>query len=350
MINTGKIKKIIGFVFLVFFFIGFSHADEQPNLTSLLEASRKGDVEAMCDTGIAYFYGKETLKDPFKAKCWIYKAYSSGSLRAEKIWQDLELWKYSGKCEASFDDEPLPKYSRKDIFKEPVTGMEFVYIPKDCFKMGCNSLEEKCRKEEMPYHNVCLDGFWMGKYEVTQKQWRYLMGENPSRFNSDSSRPVENVSFDDIQEFIRILRTKGTGKFSLPTEAQWEYACRNGGKKVIFFWGNESYRPDANCGTCDSEKFYGETAPVGSFFPNELGLYDMAGNVKEWCQDIYYKKTYSKRVKENPVYEGKGSSRVVRGGSFADNTSILRCAGRDNSIPGMRTARIGFRLVMTRDN
>ena len=343
-------KNFQSFIFITLLFISISYAHGQPDLLSMLEDARKGDVEAMCDLGIAYFYGKETLKDPFKAKCWIKKAYDKGSGRAEKLWEELELWRYSGKCEASFDDEPLPKHSKGDIFKEPVTGMEFVFIPKDCFMMGCHEFAGKCDKDERPAHKVCVDGFWMGKYEVAQNLWHRVMGRNPSRFSRDLRHPVENVSFDEIQKFIHILNSKTRDKFSLPTEAQWEHASRNGGKKITFPWGNEFNRPDANCGTCNSGDFYGETAPAGSFPPNELGLHDMAGNVKEWCRDIYNKTSYARHAKRNPVYEGKGYSRVLRGGSFTDNTSKLRCANREKSLPGMRSDNIGFRLVLTKDD
>jgi formylglycine-generating enzyme required for sulfatase activity len=215
--------------------------------------------------------------------------------------------------------------------------------------MGCHPSAEKCEKDEKPSHTVCIDGFWMGQFEVTQKQWNQIMHSNPSRFSRDPGQPVENVSFDDIQKFIRILNTATFEKFSLPTEAQWEYACRNGGETVNFSWGNESFRPDENCGTCNSGDFHGETAPVGSFPPNDIGLYDMAGNVKEWCRDIYHKGAYSLHAKKNPLYKETGSSRVVRGGSFSDNTVKLRCTNRDKSIPAMRSDNVGFRLVLTRD-
>lgn len=317
-----------------------------PDLSLLLKEARRGDVEAMCDLGMAYFHGNGTLKDPFKAKCWIKKSYDNGSGRAEKIWNDLELWRYSGKCEMSFDDAQLPIYAKGDYYKDPVTGIAFVFIPGRCFMMGCHSLAGKCKKDEKPGHEVCVSGFWMGKFEVTQKQWHRVMGSNPSRFSGDLDRPVENVSFDDIKDFIKTLNAKTVEKVSLPTEAQWEYACRNGGRAVNFSWGNESYRPDENCGTCNSGDFHGETAPVGSFPPNDLGLYDMGGNVKEWCQDSYHKDAYSRHAKKNPRYEGKGQSRVIRGGSFADNTSRLRCTSRDESIAGMRIDHLGFRLVL----
>ncbi|NOX33562.1 MAG: SUMF1/EgtB/PvdO family nonheme iron enzyme [Deltaproteobacteria bacterium] len=341
--------KTIRFILIfTLIFISISHAKDMQKFPSMLANARKGDVEAMCDLGVAYFYGNNTLKDPFKAKCWIKKAYDKGSVRALKLWKDLELWRYSGKCDTSFDDEVLPKYAGGDIFKDPVTGMEFVFISGGCFKMGCDELKGKCDRDETPAHKVCVDGFWMGRYEVTQKSWYDIMGSNPSRFSSDLSRPVENISFDDIQKFIRRINLKTRNKFSLPSEAQWEYACRNGGQNIIFPWGNESYRPEENCGTCNSGSFHGETAPVGSFPPNELGIYDMGGNVKEWCRDVYHKNAYAQHNKNNPVYEGHGSLRVLRGGSFVDNTSKLGCTSRDKSIPGMRSDYIGFRLVLAR--
>jgi len=333
-----------------FFLLSNSYADDSFDLSTMLEQARQGDVEVMLDLGKAYYYGKGTLKDPFKAKCWIKKAYDSGSKKAQKLWEDLELWRYSGKCENSFDDEPVPRYRAGMIYQDPVLGMEFVFIPKSCFIMGCFKGAKKCNKNETPAHKVCLEGFWMGRYEVTQKQWKRIMKNNPSRFNRKGNHPVENVSFDDVQKFVQNLNFKTMDKFSLPTEAQWEYVCRNRGEKKDFPWDSDSRYPDANCGTCNSGDFHGETSPVGSFPPNDLGIYDMAGNVKEWCLDVYNKKAYKKVRKQNPVYDERGSSRVVRGGSFSDNASKLRCLARDKSIPGMRSDNMGFRLVLTRVN
>lgn len=343
-------KKMLSALFMALLIFCNSFAENLPDLPSMLKQARNGDVEAMCDLGTAYFHGKGTLKDPFKAKCWIKKAYDNGSGRAEKLWNDLALWQYSGKCEDSFDDEARPKYGKGDVYREPATGIKFVFIPKSCFVMGCHEAAEKCGKDEKPAHTVCIDGFWIGQFEVSQKQWKQVMGSNPSRFSGKPDHPVENVSFDDIQEFIRILNARAFETFSLPTEAQWECACRNGGETVNFSWGNESYRPDENCGTCNSGDFHGKTAPCGSFPPNDLRLYDMAGNVKEWCRDTYHKDAYSLHKKKNPLYEEKGPSRVVRGGSFSDNTSKLRCTNRDKSISGMRSDNLGFRLVLTRKN
>ena len=325
-------KTLYLLIIIILLTTSFVYADE--NLfDDLLKNARRGDIEAMCDLGVVYFNGEKTLKDPFKAKCWIKNAYDKGSTRAEKLWNDLELWRYSGKCEASFDDELSPKYNRGDIFNDPVTGTKFIFVPRGCFLMGCHKAATHCNKNETPLQKVCLTGFWIGQFEVTQDLWYRVMGYNPARFSNNLSRPVENVSFDDIQKFIILLKGQSKQKFSLPTEAQWEYACRNGGETINFPWGNESHRPRANCGTCDSEPFYEETALVGTFLPNDLGLYDMGGNVKEWCRDIY----------------GKGTSRVVRGGAFIDNTSNLRCSSRKGFIPGIKSDYIGFRLVLEPD-
>ena len=233
-------------------------------------------------------------------------------------------------------------------FTEPVTGMKFAFIPRGCFKMGCHGRAGKCKKDEQPAHTVCVDGFWMGIYEVSQQQWQNVMAQNPSRFSGRLNHPVENVSFEDVQRFIRSLNSRIRATVSLPTEAQWEYACRNGGKKMAFPWGNDGYRPEENCGTCNSGSFHGETAPVGSFFANELGLYDMAGNVKEWCRDVYDKKAYGRHTLNNPAHQAKGILRVVRGGAFTDQTANLRCTVRGKFLPGIRSDNLGFRLVLNR--
>ncbi len=343
-------KKLLFSFVILMMFMSVSHGKDFSDISSLLEAARNGDIEAMCDLGIVYYNGNGTLKDPFKAKCWIKKAYARGSDRAEKIWEDLELWQYSGRCEASFDDTDRPNYRKGVVYKEHVSGMAFVFVPRGCFIMGCYNEAKKCKKNEKPGHKVCLDGFWIGKYEVTVDQWQRIMGKDLSVYPSTLNHPVVNVSFDDIKKYLRALNSKTRDKFSLPTEAQWEYACRNGGKDMTFPWEDEVYRPQENCGTCDAGSYTGGTAPVGSFYPNDLGVYDMAGNVKEWCKDTYHKRAYADHVKDNPVYDKKASSYVVRGGSFTDNTTQLRCIARDKFIPSMGSSNIGFRLVLERVN
>lgn len=344
----GKMKKRLSvFVIAGLIFFNPAHADQK--FTSQLQAARQGDVQAMVDVGMAYYQGKGTLKDPFKAKCWIQKAYNHESEKARRVWEKFEMWQYSGKCDLSFDDQVLPGYTRGEVFVEPVTRMRFVRVPKACFKMGCHTAAEKCSKLEKPVHNACLDGFWVGVYEVDQGLYDMTMGFNPSRFSSSPDHPVENVSFHDAETFILKLNSMTRQTFSLPTEAEWEAACRSGGKPVNYPWDGDGWRPDANCGNCDTKGFSGQTAPVGSYYPNELGLYDMGGNVKEWCRDIYDKKAYQTHVKNNPEHKKRGAMRVVRGGSFTDNTSKLRCTARDKSIPTMKADNLGFRLVLRRN-
>lgn len=344
-------KSVSGTVILIFagmLWLNTGPVYGQPGFSDLLQAARGGDVEAMCDTALAYFYGKGILKDPFKAKCWAKKAYDEGSKRAEKIWNDLELWQYSGTCQGFFDDTPLPKYRTGAHYTEPYTGMQFRYIPKGCYIMGCHANGVKCKKDEKPAHRVCLDGFWMGRFEVTQAQWQQIMGSNPSWGAGSPDLPVENVTYKEVRAFVQKLNTKISGKASLPTEAQWEYACRNAGEPVNYPWEEDLPEHVANCGACGVGESAGKTVPVGSFPPNESGLYDMGGNVKEWCRDVYDKKAYANHKRHNPVYLEKGSSRVVRGGSFSDNLRHLRCTARGKSLAGIRSDGIGFRLVLER--
>ena len=136
--------------------------------------------------------------------------------------------------------------------------MEFVWVPGGCYRMGSNSGED----DEQPVHEVCVDGFWLGKYEVTQAEWQRVMGNNPSHFKGDRN-PVEIVSWDDAQEFIKRLNAKGNGTFRLPTEAEWEYAARSGGKDEKYAGGNDVDRVawyKSNSG--------GKTHPVGTKAPN----------------------------------------------------------------------------------
>lgn len=354
--NTqNRIKHYVLWMCLPIFFVcmvSVHPLSASQDFSLTLDSARQGDTDAMCETGMAYYHGKGTLKDPFKAKCWIQKAYHLGSGRAKEIWNTLELWEYSGKCDLIFDDAPRPEHGRGDIYTEPVTGMRFVWVPKTCFKMGCNSDTQKCKKNEKPVHKVCLDGFWMAAFETGQILWTTVMGSNPSRFSGQLNHPVENVSFQEVETFISKLNAgiyNPPGKrFSLPTEAQWESACRNGGRPVVYPWKGDGFRPDANCGNCDNKGFNARTAPVGSFSPNDLGLYDMGGNVKEWCKDVYNKNAYFEHKKNNPEFQKKGSLQVVRGGSYIDNTKKLRCTARDKSIPSMKSDNLGFRLVLIR--
>lgn len=217
-------------------------------------------------------------------------------------------------------------------------GMEMMFIPSGTFKMGSNESDD-----EKPIHEVTITRpFYLGKYEVTQKQWQGVMGTNPSNFKGDN-RPVENVSWNDVQEFIKKLNQKeGGNKYRLPTEAEWEYAAR-AGSTTKWSFGDSEIRLveyawyDTNSG--------GETHPVGQKKPNAWGLYDVHGNVWEWCNDWYNSSYYQNSPRNDPSGPGSGSNRVFRGGSWDYVAPNTRAADRYYADPSRRYGGVGFRLL-----
>ena len=232
-----------------------------------------------------------------------------------------------------------------DTWRDPSTGMEFVWVPGGCYQMGCGSWASACGDVEKPVHEVCVDGFWIGKYEVTQGQWRQVMGNNPSSFSRcGDDCPVEKVSWNDVQDFIRKLSSQSSGgyRFRLPSEAEWEYAARSGGKPEKYSGGD-----NVDAVAWYSKNSGDKTHRVGTKQPNGLGIYDMSGNVWEWCQDVCAKNAYSKHSRNNPIYEVGGSDRVSRGGSWRLEPRYAQSALRSNSSPGYRGISTGFRLLRT---
>ncbi|MGM9799865.1 MAG: SUMF1/EgtB/PvdO family nonheme iron enzyme [Muribaculaceae bacterium] len=218
---------------------------------------------------------------------------------------------------------------------------EMVYVPGGTFTMGATAEQGSyARDDEKPTHSVTLSGYYIGKYEVTQAQWKAIMGNNPSSFKGDNL-PVECVSWEDCQKFIEKLNKLTGKKFSLPTEAQWEYAAR-GGKS-----GGTKYSGSNNIGNVAwySDNADRKTHPVGTKSPNSLGIYDMSGNVREWCQDWYG--NYSSYSQTNPTGSGSGFYRVVRGGSWWTNERDCRVSYRDRSAPGYRFNGLGIRLCLS---
>ena len=224
-------------------------------------------------------------------------------------------------------------------WREPVTGMEFVWVPAGCYQMGSNDGDS----DEKPVHEVCLDGFWMAKYEVTQGQYEKIMGNNPSRFKSGDDYPVENVSWNDAKGFISELNAITGKKFSLPTEAQWEYAARSGGKKEIYAGG---YVVDRLAWYNENSKH--KTHLVGTKTPNGLGIYDMSGNVSEWCEDAFHPAAYTLVWDMNPTYNDDNEpKKVIRGGSWKDISYYLQTGTRTFENKDTTRAFIGFRCAMT---
>lgn len=236
------------------------------------------------------------------------------------------------------------------------TGIEMVFVKGGCYQMG-DTLGDG-GSDEKPVHEVCVDDFYMGKYEVTQGQWKAVMGNNPSYFKDCGDNcPVESVSWNDIQEFINKLNQKTTpsiplnkggqsGMYRLPTEAEWEYAAKSvsgGGGK------NEKYSGSNNV---DSVAWYssnsgGKTHPVGTKQPNGLGIYDMMGNIWEWTNDWYDKDYYNNSPKNNPQGTNSGQSRVLRGGSWYDLPQYVRASNRGRVLPTARYDNNGFRLAVS---
>jgi formylglycine-generating enzyme required for sulfatase activity len=262
------------------------------------------------------------------------KAAEEARLAAER--QKQELAEKAEKIEVSMAGRPSG--SPGQTWREPVTGMEFVWVPKGCFQMGCNEPHGALSDDQMPVHEVCVSGFWLGKYEVTQGQWQKVMGSNPSSFKKGDNFPVEKVSWDDAKAFIAKLNGMGSARFKLPTEAEWEYACRSGGRAEKYAGGDDLARV-----AWHSRNSGDSTHKVGTKAPNGLGLYDMSGNVGEWVEDVYG--TYPSRSQNNPVVTGGGSHRVSRGGSWYNPAVSARCSHRGLSSSDLRFKSEGFRLA-----
>ncbi|MDR0895749.1 MAG: SUMF1/EgtB/PvdO family nonheme iron enzyme [Prevotellaceae bacterium] len=218
--------------------------------------------------------------------------------------------------------------------------LEMVHVEGGTFTMG-SPKSEPGRYDNEVQHQVTVSSFHIGKYEVTQGQWKAVMGDNPSGFKKGDNYPVENVSWNDVQGFLRKLNA-ATGKhYRLPTEAEWEYAARGGNySRGCIYSGSNSVGNVA----WYSDNSGSSSHPVGQKSPNELGIYDMSGNVWEWCSDWYG--SYSTSAQTNPTGPSSGSNRVLRGGSWNINAKYCRSAFRFHYDPGYRFSNFGFRLVL----
>ena len=245
---------------------------------------------------------------------------------------------------------------------EPHTGMAIARVEGGCYQMGDSAGDGG--KDEKPVHEVCVDTFYIGKYEVTQGQWQKIMKNNPSKLSLGENYPVESVSWMDAHAFITKLNLINKKmQFRLPTEAEWEYAAR-AGTTTPRYWGNN---PDKACTYANvfdttskkENKFtwpehacddgFAKTAPVGSFKPNGFSLYDMMGNVWEWCADRFDKKYYEESPRNNPLNSLSGpgviSGYVLRGGGWDSRPDHVRSAERLWDVPSGRHLYSGFRLV-----
>jgi formylglycine-generating enzyme required for sulfatase activity len=248
---------------------------------------------------------------------------------------------------------PSGKYSTLAL-KLMMPEFNMVLVRGGTFTMGCTGEQGfDCDEDEKPAHEVTLSDFYIGKYEVTQKEWRQVMGSNPSIIKNCDNCPVERVSWEDIQQFLTRLNANTGKAYRLPTEAEWEYAARGGSfSKGYKFAGSSSRNGDdvawhwfnsGNTGDQDSDESEGEYYPVGQKKANELGLYDFSGNVNEWCQDWYSK--YSAASQVNPKGPNTGYLKVRRGGSWFDPSIDARVSNRNFSSPNFRDFETGFRLA-----
>ena len=283
----------------------------------------RGNKSAAFILGKCYFYGHGTGKDLYKAEQYLTEATNQGSLEAKALLSKITA-------------------ARAAEIKKALTNIELVFVQGGTFQMGGTSEQGSDAQDyERPVHTVTVSSFYIGKTEVTQALWMAVMGDNPSYFNKGGNYPVESVSWDDIQVFLTKLNAATGKKYRLPTEAEWEYAARGGNKSGGYKYSGSNNLGDVAWYEANSGD---ETHTVASKAPNELGIYDMSGNVWEWCQDWYGNYTSSSQT--NPQGASSGSYRVHRGGSLDDCASDCRVSCRSFTSHGYGNYGHGFRLVL----
>ena len=247
-----------------------------------------------------------------------------------------------------------PTLAQQPVVQTPVTNGDNISIPvKDgisidmvrveagTFTMGATPEMENPFDSESAPQVILTNDYFIGKYEVTQALWKVVMGKKPSKFKGDNL-PVESVSWDDCQKFISKLNSMTGKTFRLPTEAEWEYAARGGKKSKGCQYSGSNNLSDV---AWYSDNSGGKTHAVGTKQANELGIYDMTGNVREWCQDWYERYNYSLQI--NPTGAKNGSKRVIRGGSWNGTAMNCRSSYRDSGTPVFRFSRLGLRLALS---
>ena len=227
---------------------------------------------------------------------------------------------------------------------ENTLGMKFAWIPAGKFTMGSPPGEKDRQKNETPHDVTLTKGFYMGIYPVTQGQWRAVMGDNPSWFKNGDDYPVEHVSWEDCQKFVKKLRERDGKEYRLPTEAEWEYACRAGTTTAYYTGDGEEALDRAGWYFDNWGKSAKQTHIVGKKEPNKWGLYDMHGNVRQWCEDWYGE--YQIEDNTDPKGSKIGKYRVLRGGRWNVNAGDCRAAFRSMAPPDDHSDLYGFRVVL----
>lgn len=378
------ILKLLPLLLVVFILGNISaQVNEGPGVGKVLKVNHSnGDivVQTTNDTGVTQMGtrlytridGKVVIIEATLPMLTVVKCRLEGkySKYLSSVQLGMPVYKYVRGVEKERKD-PVRRYQAGNT--KTVGGIELVYIPGGSFMMGSPDCEGM--GDEHPRHRVTVSSFWMGKFEVTQGQYEGVMGKNPSNFQGDSRRPVEQVTWYDALEFCNALSLRaghrpaytidktrkdpnntyqndqlkwtfrvvpGSNGFRLPYEAEWEYAAR-GGTTTWYYWGNSM---DGNY--CWYYVNSGRlTHTVGEMRPNAFGLYDMSGNVWEWCMDWYGEHYYRNSPVTNPVGATSGLSRVHRGGSWNSGGNNIRSALRNYSAPGSRYSYYGFRVVVS---
>ena len=230
--------------------------------------------------------------------------------------------------------------------------LEMIYVPGGSFLMGSPKDEEARNSNESPQHEVILQAFYMSKYPITQNQYQAIMGNNPSSFEGES-RPVEYVNWYDATEFCQKLSSKTGDVYVLPSESQWEYACRAGTVTPFYFQDTitselVNYNANHPYGDAPKGEYRQETTDVGIFPPNAFGLYDMHGNVSEWCQDVWHNSYKGAPIDGSAWESGRSNSyRLLRGGNWSDGSRYCRSAGRVYAHADIRSNGKGFRIILS---
>lgn len=226
-----------------------------------------------------------------------------------------------------------------DTVKRVLPKIEMVFVQGGKIKIG--SIDGQA--DERPVRTVEIKSFYIGKFEITQKQWKMVMQKNPSNFNNCDDCPVEKVCWKDANEFIKYLNKLSKKKFRLPTEAEWEFAAKGGIKSKDFVFSGSNNIEEVAWFRGNSQN---KSHAVGSKKPNELDIYDMTGNVAEWCSDWYMEKYYSGAPSENPQGPQNGELKVLRGGSWRSNEAICKNTFRSAFKPNKAFAVYGFRVAL----
>ncbi len=320
----------------------------------LSKAAEQGNATAQYNLGAFYHSGHGVSKDLTQAKYWLEKAAAQGNEMAKNKLKEL-----SGSDNAA---TPAPATGTNKTFTVKGVSFTMVYVQGGTFTMGATKEQGSDAQDyEKPAHSVTLSSYYIGETEVTQALWQAVMGtdvrQQRDKVNEEwgirgegSNYPMYYISWNECQEFVRRLNSMTGQQFHLPTEAQWEYAARGGSRSRGYKYSGSNaidnvawYEENSNK-KGQSSPDYG-THPVKTKSPNELGIYDMSGNVLEWCSD-YWKGSYSSGSQTNPIGPSSGSYRVFRGGSWSNNARLCRSSNRGSSIPSYRNFNLGLRLSL----